>query len=97
MNPTPSSPNDNLFVGCLLGCAVQCGFFLVGLLAATAVKGNKLSGLLFLSWGVTQWIALGPLIWQQRAKGYPKRIVGMIITGCLGLLLSSACGSMLLR
>lgn len=93
---TPSAPNDRLFEGCLMGCAAQCVFFFVGLLAAFAAKG-KLSGLLLASWGVTQWIVLGPLIWQQRSKGYPNRVVGMIIIGCLGLLLSSACGAMFLR
>jgi hypothetical protein len=79
-----------------MGCGLQVAFWFLGLLAAMSTKG-KLSNFIFLSWGVTQWIALGPLIWKQRSKGYPNRVQGLIIAGCLGVLLSSACGAMFLR
>ncbi len=96
MTPSaPSPPNDSVTVGCLLGCACQAAFWILGLIAAGATLGkfSKFSALIFVSWGVTQWIALAPLIWQQRSQGYTKRVTGMIITGCVGLLLSSACGA----
>jgi len=49
---------------------------------------------LFSAWGVTQWIALAPLILRQKSKGHPKTVQGMIISGCLGTLLGSACAAM---
>jgi hypothetical protein len=91
---------DSRPIGCLMGCACQIGFFAVGgVLASLASIANSSTlpysarEVLFLSWGVTQWIALVPLIRSERAVGHSKTVQGMLISGCLGLLLSSACAS----
>jgi len=92
--PIPDS-RDHIGVGCALGCAVQIGFAIVGMVVAVAVGGNTLSNIIFLSSAVTQWIGLVPLIMHQRSIGHPKTVQGIIIAGCLGMLLCSACGAML--
>ena len=92
----PRAPEDKVLLGCLLGCACQAACWFLGLLAAFANSG-KFSSFLFVSWGVTQWIAIGPLIWRQKSQGYPNRVKGLIVTGCIGVLLSSACGAMIFR
>jgi hypothetical protein len=92
----PRPPDDKVLDGCLFGCACQAAFCFLGFLAAFANSG-KLSNFLFVSWGVTQWIAIGPLIWQQKSQGYPNRVKGLIVTGCIGVLLSSACGLLSFR
>jgi hypothetical protein len=93
----PRPPDDKVIHGCLMGCAWQLIFGILGFVLAASFQGNLLAGFLFVSWGVTQWIAIGPLIWRERSQGYPNRVKGLIITGCLGVLLSSACGAMFLR
>jgi hypothetical protein len=50
---------------------------------------------LMAAFGVIQWIGLVPLILKARASERPETALGLIITGCLGLLLSSACGTWL--
>jgi len=75
--------------GCFLGCACQIPFILLGLLALTQSNHE----LLLASWGVTQWIALIPLIVRQRAKGHVATAKGLLIMGCIGVLLSSACAA----
>jgi len=57
----------------------------------------RLGNWLFVSWGVTQWVALVPLILQQKGKGHERTVQGMIASGALGVLLSCACASMVLR
>ena len=47
--------------------------------------------------GHTQWIGIIPLILQQRGKGRSKVVQDLLITGFIGLLLSSACATMMLR
>lgn len=79
-----------------MGCAWQLIFGIFGFVLAASFQG-KLASFLFASWGVTQWIAIGPLIWRERSQGYPNRVTGLIIMGCLGVLLSSACGAMFLH
>ena len=86
-------PPDTVGRGCLFGCLWQAGFIAASLLAAYVIRNSNLAGALLVSWGVTQWAALIPLILQQRAKGYPRTVYGLIIIGCIGLLLSSACAS----
>jgi hypothetical protein len=98
--PPPRPSNDTIALGCLMGFGTTVAFGILGALAAFAVdsSGNgKLSDYLFVSWGVTQWIGIIPLIMNERQKGRKNRIKGLIIAGCLGLLLSSACASLLLN
>jgi hypothetical protein len=80
-----------------MGCGVQLAFLAAGLGVAYFLKGGNDSTIATMSFGVTQWIALIPLIMKERGAGHIKRVHGMIFTGCLGLLLSTACGSMLMN
>ncbi len=43
-----------------------------------------------MSWGLTQWIAIIPMIISNQKKGRRKNVQGLIIAGCIGVLLSSA-------
>ena len=89
-------PNDNVFIGCAMGCLCQIVFWLIGFGAAMAMdKHPTPANILYVSFGVTQWIVIAPLIWQQRKRGYRSRVQGLIITGCIGVLLSSACAMMI--
>ena len=60
---------------------------------ATIVPSFSWSALPYVlsSWGLTQWLVLAPLIRKQRTYGNSRTVQGIIITGCLGSLLSSAC------
>jgi hypothetical protein len=94
--PPTSDSRDHIGVGCALGCAVQIGFAVVGMLVAVAIGQNTWSNIIFLSSAVTQWIGLVPLILHHRAIGRRRTVQGIIIAGCLGMLLCSACGAMLM-
>jgi hypothetical protein len=85
---------DSVGRGCLFGFLCQVAFILVSLLAVFSGRSGNLSVILLASWGVTQWAALIPLILRQRAKGHIETVQGLIIAGCAGLLLSSACAAM---
>jgi len=56
-----------------------------------------MSTVILTSWGITQWIALVPLILRERSKGNPNIAKGLVVTGCVGVLLSSACAGLSLR
>jgi hypothetical protein len=91
-----SKPGDNLIFGCGLGCLTQLIFIVLGVLIASQGNGSsKMAMTIACSWGVTQWIALIPLILVQRANGRPRTVQGLVITGCIGVLLSSACYGMI--
>jgi|HubBroStandDraft_5_1064220.scaffolds.fasta_scaffold755229_2 drug/metabolite transporter (DMT)-like permease len=97
----PSRPsNDTVLLGCLMGFGTSVAFAVLGIVAALTVDTaghGKLSDYLFVGWGVTQWIGIIPLILNDRSKGRHKRVKGLIIAGCIGVLLSSACASILLN
>jgi hypothetical protein len=98
--PPPRPSNDTVALGCLMGFGTTVAFAILGVVAALTVDSaghGKLSDYLFVSWGVTQWMGLLPLISNERSKGRKNRVKGLIIAGCLGLLLSSACASILLN
>ena len=89
-------------VGCLTGCGVQIGFFaLSGLfmfLFDSQLAGAglaKYENWIFMSWGLTQWIAIIPMILSNQKKGRRSTVQGLVIAGAIGVLLSSACASML--
>ncbi len=90
-------PNDRLIYGVGLGCLSQLAALALAWFLASRAPVGKLPFLLLCSWGLTQWIALVPLILQQRAKDHPRTMQGLLITGAIGLLLSSACAGMILR
>ena len=90
-------PNDNFIVGCAMGCGSTIGFALLSLLLALAFDSSghgKLSNDLLASWGLTQWLGIVPIIMVQRSRGYKNRVTGLIVAGCVGLLLSSACAEL---
>ena len=95
----PDSPPEkpvnegSVLKGCLMGCAAQIIFFFVGLAASGAMRG-KWGAFAFVSWGITQWIAIIPLIFNADAEGHTSTKQGLLIAGSLGVLLSAACGSM---
>jgi len=93
MTGAQASTGGSVGTGCLLGCLCQIGFFVLAMAAAIALH-NEMSKFLSLSWGVTQWIALIPLIQSQRAKGHNATVQGLLIMGSVGVLLSSACAAM---
>jgi hypothetical protein len=92
--PQPPQPDrGHIILGVLLGFVCQIGFVILGMLAGWFIANSTTKGLVFMfsSWGVTQWIALIPLIRQHNKKGRTRTAQGLIVIGCLGLLLSSAC------
>jgi hypothetical protein len=96
MQPS-SDPRDDAVDGFAIGCACQIVFFLLGMAGAFAINSSeRLPNMLAASWGITQWIALVPLILKQRAKGRTRMVNGLIISGCIGVLLSSACASLMI-
>ncbi len=95
MTGAQSSTGGSVGIGCLLGCLCQIGFFLLAMAGAFTMN-NQLSKFVSLSWGVTQWIALIPLIQSQRSKGHHATVQGLLIMGSIGVLLSSACAAMML-
>jgi hypothetical protein len=98
--PPPRPPNDTVLRGFAMGCGTSIAFAVLGVIAALTIDsaGNgKLSDYLFAGWGVTQWIGILPLIANEQSKGRKKSIKGLIIAGCIGLLLSSACAGILLN
>ena len=91
----PPADEGSIGAGCLWGCLVQViagitPLLFVGMIPATE-KYFTIAAALF---GVTQWLVLGPLIrlwWTKK-----RTIVGIIIIGSLGTLLSSTCGMLLI-
>jgi hypothetical protein len=93
--PSAAQPTGDTFLsGCAMGCGTTIGCLIVCALLAFSVNG-KMSDYLFMSWGVIQWIGLIPLILSQRSKGNMNRVKGLIVAGCITLLVSMACASML--
>ena len=91
-----SDPRDHIAAGCAMGCVCQIVLWLLSLWLSFAVgESTKLSSVIFVSWGITQWIVLVPLIRRQRAMNHPDTVQGLLIAGSLGVLLSSACASMM--
>ncbi len=80
--------------GCLLGCLCQIGFVLLSLTATVSLGNNRWGFFAWASWGLTQWIALIPVIRIQRAKEHHATVQGLLIAGSLGVLLCSACAAM---
>ncbi len=94
----PPPENNNFFLGCLVGGGTTIAFGVLALLSALAADSSghgKLSNYLFASWGVTQWIGLIPMIVHDFKKGRRNRATGLIVAGCVGLLLSSACAEII--
>jgi hypothetical protein len=93
----PPERNDKFLYGCGLGCAIQLAFILLGALVGTMLNNRRMINIAWLTFGATQWIAIVPLILKQKKKGRSRLVAGLIVTGCIGLLLSSACASIVLQ
>ena len=96
-NDSPVETNDKSVYGCVWGVLIQLGFFVLGLWGVFYMPNGRLQVVVCSSWGITQWIVIVPLIIRERAKGERRVAQGLIITGCVGLLLSSACAGLFLR
>ena len=94
MSIEPDDQSDQRFSGLNIGCACQIVFFVLGWAAAAMAKG-KLANAIFVSWGYTQWLAIIPLFVHYHRRHMPKTAQGLLISGCLGILLSSACAAMM--
>jgi hypothetical protein len=95
-SPRPD-PQGHIIAGFGIGCACQIVFLILGLAVGSMSGNSKYSFMPVVFWGITQWIALVPLILSQRAKGHSQTVAGMLISGCLGLLLSSTCAVLVLK
>ncbi len=106
--PAPTSPGhaddspprrvDSFMFGCLLGGLITIAFAILMVFIGLSVsKSLMLSEYWFVSWGVTQWIGIVPMIMAERSKGHPKGVAGLIVAGCVGTLVSTACAGWLTR
>ncbi len=96
--PRISDHRDNTADGFAISCACQIVFFGLGMVGALASRSSgMLTSLLSATWGITQWIALIPLILKQRAAGRTRMVNGLVICGFIGVLLSSACASFIIK
>jgi len=86
------SANGDVVTGCLLAFACQLGFIFIGFLGLFLFN----TFYLLVGWGATQWIGLIPLIRRERAEGRLMTAKGLLIMGCIGVLLSSACAAIFL-
>jgi hypothetical protein len=78
--------------GCAIGCGVQVLFLTAIPLALSTLRvSSQATDMASVLFGLTQWIVLGPVIWKLRGK--QKTIIGIIITGTIGFMLSSACAA----
>jgi hypothetical protein len=95
MNPDlPEQPDEgDVFAGVGIGCGIQLICLFLSIVVFYTVHDGKAGGLLLAAWGVTQWIGIIPLIFYFKGRGKSNTILGMLITGGIGLLLSSACAS----
>jgi hypothetical protein len=89
------APQGRIISGLGLGCATQIVLFLLGLMGTSIPNHPRLEMFFLLGWGLTQWIVLIPLIIRLRKQGQKRTIQGILIAGGIGVLLSSACASIL--
>jgi len=78
---TPAPPNDSIGRGVLIAIAWQVG-------AIFLTIGTV--------WGVVQWVALIPLYFSQKRRGYQLAAKGLLITGFVGLMLNASCLALLI-
>jgi hypothetical protein len=95
----PLIPNDkgNVFAGCGIGCIVQAIFILLYFLTSRVsnIYSNKTNGTVIILFAFAQWTVLGPLIFKLRGKR--NTVVGMVLAGVIGMMLSSGCGAFLMN
>lgn len=90
---SPKETDDSLIQGCMMGCMIQILCLVLAIAGFLSVHSAMLGKILLCSWGFTQWIAIIPLVLKQRAEGRTGEVNGLLITGCIGLLLSSGCAT----
>jgi hypothetical protein len=77
---TPAPPNDSIGRGVAIAVAWQVGAILLTI------------GTI---WGLVQWVALIPLYFSQKRRGYRLAAKGLLITGFVGLMLNASCLALL--
>ena len=86
--------NDRLGTGFGMGCVCLVIFYalshVVGRTVEVTAGPSFVSLSIHYSWGVTQWIAVIPLIRQHQAAGHPLIARGLKVSGFIGLFLSVA-------
>jgi hypothetical protein len=81
-----------------LPAGVQVAVLVAGLIILSVANGNlKGLALVVVSWALLPWAVLVPLILKLRREGRTRTVSGILITGGIGFLLSSACASILLH
>ena len=78
---TPAPPSDSIKRGVVIAIAWQVG-------AIFLTVGTI--------WGLVQWIALIPLYFSQKRRGYLLAAKGLLITGFVGLMLNASCLALLI-
>jgi len=78
---TPAPPNDSIGRGVAIAVAWQVG-------AIFLTVGTI--------WGLVQWVALIPLYFSQKRRGYRLAAQGLLITGFVGLMLNASCLALLI-
>jgi hypothetical protein len=78
---TPAPPNDSIGRGVAIAVAWQVGAILLTI------------GTI---WGLVQWVALIPLYFSQKRRGYRLAAKGLLIAGFVGLMLNASCLALLI-
>ncbi len=90
----PAIPGDTIMRGCAMGCASQLGWIALGGALAYVLPG-KASDNAFAICIITQWLTLIPLVMLERSKGYRSSVAGLILIGCVALLLGGSCAALI--
>jgi hypothetical protein len=80
--------------GCAMGCAAQLAWLALGGATAYFATG-KTQDRLFAVTIATTWITLIPLVIYERSKGYRTSTGGLVLVGCIALLLGGSCAALL--
>ena len=94
MSTEPEYTPDRHDLGFGLGCVCQVVFFFLGWIAVALGQG-KAAQIVFVSWGLTQWPAIIPFFLFYNRRNQRRTAQGLLISGCFGVLLSSACAAMM--
>ncbi len=74
-------------------CQVICGLIAGAFLPIEGSGGPDWLVFELSSWGLTQWVGILPLVFIMRRRGNRRTVIGLLLMGAIGLLLSSACAS----
>lgn len=85
----------SIFVGCGMALLCQVVLGVLGFFAIATIHkaGTNWAVFALSSWGMTQWIGIVPAAFSMKRKGMKRTVIGLVLMGSIGLLLSSACAS----